>query len=307
MKQHVKRCLEFLRRLIDFDLLYQEELKDDTSYQKVMSILKKCNVNLLSLLPKLEVDNKVKAALKKQKRDELIAFCLPFCKLAKGYGKINSFEAFANLKNFNKSELKRVSNDDFVMKLTFLIDVFTKHTAECVLAGITAEQVNEIQQKLDAFIKIIDDPQKSIEIRKELHRKVNLNCSTVRKQTSQGFIEYMEGAYVNKNKELLQNFKAAISVNESTTRKRAVIGSIVDASNECPLSKVTLTIDKQKPIVRGGAKGKFYIKHLDAGEHNIEFNLAGYQILKKKFIKHEGKTHYLEVKLQSKLVEELVE
>lgn len=307
MKKFVIICLEILRRLIDFDLKYQEALKDDASYQKVMGDLKEKNTILHQLVPKLEEDEKTKTKQKRQKRNSLIASCSPLCKLAIGYGKINSFLPFANLKGFSKSNLKRIADEELTNKISYLENLFTENASERDLAGITTEKLDKMKQELNAFILLIDEPQKNIESRKELHQEIDLNCKMVKKQINQGFADYMEGAYASKNKKLLQDFLMALDVNKASRRKLAITGSIIDASNQRPLSKVTLRIDNQEEMVRGGKKGKFVIKHLEAGEHCIRFQLPGYKSLEKKFIKYDGETHHMEVKLHSNLVEELVE
>lgn len=305
MKSLVARTVQRNNSFIKFDKAYSEVLKENANYNTTAQKIINKNQELLTLIPKLEDNEKVETKIKNISRTTLVSACLPLIDLAISYGESTSFLPFQNLKKYNRSNLLTIAATKLISKVAFFVQELRDNSEATTSASITAEKVDELESKNNNFKALINLPAKKRKELKDISIKVQQNCNATNR-FYQSLKRYMRGAFQTLNPTMYQDFINAINLDAIPHHKRAVMGKFYDAQTKKPLNKVQIFIDNATPITRGGKKGKFHIDHLDAGEHKICFKLKGFQDFIIEFVKIEGETYVIDVAFQSVLVEEMV-
>ena len=303
MKLLVKSIFNCLKRLMKFDA-DSPKLVDDLQYQGIMTVLKANYARLLTLIPLQEDRGKGLTLKKQQSRLNLFDVLIRIVDLLKSYGFVNKFDSFTGIKNCSSSQLRNCSAGDLIVRSRYLSNLITAHATESVDAGVTPELNLMLTDATSVFSDSLNMPKdfriKHHDITMEIDRLVFDSQDLLKN----GLLPYMRSTYQKSDPELYQAFVNSIEMDAIPTQQRALQGKMINAISKEPLKNVKIFIDDNKPIVRGGEKGVFYIQNLLAGEHTVRFELKAFQTFENRILVLPGITYELNVELMPNEIEE---
>lgn len=303
MKLLVKRMFNCLKRLMKFDA-DSPKLVDDLQYQGIMTIIRANYARLLILIPLQEDRGKGETLKKQQLRRSLFDVLLSVVDLLKSYGFVNKFASFARIENCSASQLTKCSSGDLIIRSNYVYNLITDHAVQSAGAGVTPELNLKLTDAKTVFSDSLNIPKdfriKHHEITMEIDHLVLGSYDLLRN----GLLPYMRSTYLKSDPELYQAFVNSIEMDAIPSQQRALQGTMINGISKKPLKKVKIFIDDQKPIVRGGEKGIFYIQNLSAGEHLVRFELKAFQSFEKRILVLPGITYELNVELTPNEIEE---
>jgi len=273
-----------MKDLVEFGEQNQTKLGEDTTFTQVMTTINGIKTEFDNLIPVLGIKSKSETEEKQLSRNKLEKICFSLSGLLVSYGNLKSIEIFRNISGYTMTNLQRVPSEQVLLYAQKLQGICVDNAEDATLAGIDEEARTALSAAIADFDQKINDPQEFRIQHRELRKSINQKLEQYNDLLNNVLKLYMRSKYAESDAALYQDFLSSIEIPGSMVRTRAIQGIFTDTVNGKPIRRVRVSIDGQKPQVKGGEKGGYFIANLSPGMHEITFSRSAYITVVKKLV-----------------------
>lgn len=304
MNSNKKLGFNQLKALIKFNQDHPQ-LDEDTNYKERMAPIIAIDEEVSALVPKQEESSKQETEQKQVSRGKLETSILTCVDLLMSYGYLKQFLPFSTLEGYTKSQLRSSSALDLLARANNLRNLIGKYPDESAAAGCGPELKQNLVNDIAEFDGNAGSPKEFRLQHNQINQTIDDELSRFQSLLNNVLKRYMRSVYQKKDAALYAAFLQAIEVDAIPRYQRSLQGTLTDSRNGNPLTKVMVSVDGQKPVAKGGAKGGYFFQNLKAGEHELVFSLKAYQKVVKRIVILPNETYQLDVVLSPIEIEEV--
>jgi hypothetical protein len=270
-----------IKNLLGFNEIHKDVLANDTTYTQSLSRVKEIDIKLDRLIPLQDITGKPFTEEKEGTKKKLIEECDVLNSILKGYGKINKFNVFREVRGCSAAQLSHCSEGELIQRSRKLLVLMAENTGEAEAAGISDEMKQSLDGLITTFGKQRQNPINFREKRSEITDQINGCLKEFSQIVNGGLKTYMRGRYSKTEPAMYALFLQAFQVYRKKGHSHALAGNFYNGETGESLRRVKVTVDDDATLVKGGDKGGYFFHNLTPGIHELTFSRKGYETVTK--------------------------
>ena len=268
-----------LQKLIAFKQANEAKLAENALVLQMFTDMEGIYTAVTELLAQQDRTGKALTEKKTATIDALIDICVDCHDFLASYGNYKGFVVFSNIEGCKRTQLKRSRDEEVIVTARKLKAIMEEYPDETTESGVSAEKKTAFDNAIDAAQDVVEIPQEFRRSQHEVTLKIDAKLDDARRIYNDAMKDHMRTKYEDSDPDLYSAFVQAADVDAIAKRQRALQGTITKANGE-PMRNVRVSVDGQKPVIKGGKKGGYFFQNLTPGQHELVFSRKAYQTVK---------------------------